>query len=87
MMIPTGHNNGTGAESLLKALREAMGSLRKTIEDAGQVYPNGRDYYVQGPDAIGLAMAEHAARVERLRSVLSEWEAIARDVYKQKGTD
>lgn len=81
--VPTVHRNGTDGEALRRGYCEAMATLRSAIEAATMVYPNGRDYYVQGPGAIRRAMKEHEARLGRLQSVLEEWQHLAKGVYSQ----
>jgi hypothetical protein len=76
VITPTVHLNGTAGDVLLSQVEGAGAALRKAlnaIEDAG---PNGRDYYPQGPNAIETARREHASRVERVRAVLDEFEAM-----------
>ena len=80
MTLPTIHLNGSNASDMLDGLMEAMVTMRLAISHVGKVGPNGRDYYPQSPGAIHVAMDEHESRLERLRSVLKELEAIAQHV-------
>lgn len=73
---PTIHTNGTSAEALEAQLENAGHALRAALDALGEAAPNGRDYYPQGPDAIRVAVAEHAARVAALRDVLADIEAL-----------
>ena len=80
MTLPTIHLNGSNAHDLLDGLTDAMASVRIAITHVGKVGPNGRDYYVQSPGAINVAMDEHESRLERLRGVLKELDLIAQHV-------
>lgn len=64
MMKPTVHLNGTSKKELLQGLLDAIHALHVAEEAVGKSYPNGRDYYPQGPDAILKAVAEYDARVQ-----------------------
>jgi hypothetical protein len=61
--------NGTHPEALQEAIREASSALREALEKLAETCPNGRDYYPQGDGALRVALAEHAARMEHLRTV------------------
>ena len=50
-----------------------------------QASPNGRDYYVQGPDATSAAIRQHNLRMNALRNVMQELQEIAEAVDEQKG--
>lgn len=77
MMIPTIHINGTSKEALSEALCEAYAALEQAGRKLAATYPNGRDYYPQGPDAISAAMREHETRMRKLREIIKEIEQIA----------
>lgn len=81
MMIPTVHLNGTSRRELIKLQLDAISKLREAIDVLGLAAPNGRDFYVQGPDATNRATAEHALRVARVQSVMDELQDIAEAVY------
>ena len=55
MTLPTIHLNGTDPKTLLGDAINAMDALRTAIEALDKTAPNGRDYYPQGSDALGLA--------------------------------
>lgn len=84
MRTPTIHLNGTSRDRLFEGIADAAGALRAALRAMDDASPNARDYYPQGPEAYGEAAKEHAARVERIRSVLSELETIAEAI--QEGT-
>lgn len=80
MIKPTVHRNGTSREALLDAYCIAGNALRGALETLSDAAPNARDYYPQGDDAWLQARAEHAAREEKLRSVLAELQELAESV-------
>lgn len=77
MMFPTVHLNGTSREALLEAIEAAHSALLNAQHLLAQTAPNGRDYYVQGPDALYKAQDEHCARMRKLADVKEELEAQA----------
>jgi uracil DNA glycosylase len=77
MTLPTIHLNGTDATTLLRDAINAMDALRTAIEALDKTAPNGRDYYPQGGDALGLAFGEYLLRRDSLCNVLKELEQIA----------
>jgi hypothetical protein len=72
MRIPTIHLNGTSAEHLREAYTVAYRKLGDAIEAVEATSPNGRDFYLQGGDAIREATSEHLARVHALSTVRDE---------------
>jgi len=80
MRTPTIHLNGSGKASLASALETAVINLQTAQDALADCTPNGRDYYPQGDNAIGEAVAEHRARMAKLREVSAElmaiWESI-----------
>jgi hypothetical protein len=80
LTFPTVHLNGTSKESLLEGYCEAINALHEAGRKLAAAYPNGRDYYVQGPSATSAAMKEHEARMNKLREIITELEAIAEHV-------
>ena len=80
MMTPTIHLNGTSRDELMRQLIDAREALRTAIYQLCEAYPNGRDYYVQGPDALPQAMKEHESRVARLQSVHDELGDLAESI-------
>lgn len=76
MMIPTVHMNGTSKDALTEAIREAVHAIHEAGRLLAATYPNGRDYYPQGNDAVHTAMKEHDARMQKLRDVVTELETL-----------
>lgn len=79
-MSPTIHLNGTSREELLRQVCDAVAAVRTAIGALVDMSPNGRDYYPQGSDAINLAVKEHHARLEKLRAVQDELNAMAESI-------
>ena len=77
MTLPTIHLNGTDPTTLLGDAIHAMDALRTAIEALDKTAPNGRDYYPQGSDALGLAFGEYLLRRDSLCNVLKELEQLA----------
>lgn len=80
---PTVHSNGTSRESLLALYKSAISAIHDAIDAVYTATPHGRDYYVQGDEALKKAQAEHQDRILRLIGVKNELIAIATSVYKQ----
>jgi hypothetical protein len=80
MILPTIHMNGTAASDLLEGYIDCGHSLRHAIKNFENASPNGRDYYVQGPDALWTAQREHAARIAKLAEVLQDINTLAEHV-------
>ncbi len=64
--IPTIHLNGTSGPALRDGYAAAYDAIDKAIEALGNAELNGRDYYVQGPDAYYQAQKERAEAFEKL---------------------
>ncbi len=77
---PTVHLNGTSRDELVEALAMAIHSIHESGRALARTCPNGRDYYVQGPSAIGRALDQHEARMGKLREVAAELEQIAESI-------
>ncbi len=77
LIVPTVHLNGTSKQELLDQLCEAITALHAAGKALARACPNGRDYYVQSATAIGQALDQHEARMNKLREIVTELEAIA----------
>ena len=71
-MLPTIHRNGTSRDSLLESARSAFDAIDNAINEYRATCPNGRDYYPQGPEALGLALKKHQANLKALEAIKSE---------------
>jgi hypothetical protein len=58
-MPPTFHLNGTSRDVLDQQYENALAKLQDAIKALEDASPNGRDYYLQGPNAFGIAQASH----------------------------
>ena len=74
MIVPTIHLNGDSRETLLDQCRKALVAIRDAITACREMHPNGRNYYPQGPDAIGKAMSEHEERLSKIFDVRDDLE-------------
>lgn len=81
--IPTVHLNGTSKERLLEAIEEAYAKINEAVEALTQTAPNGRDYYVKGPDALYRATDQHSTRMGHLLQVKKELEELAEGIDRQ----
>ena len=81
---PTVHLNGTGYDALYAYTSDAAAAVEVAIHTLCISAPNGRDYYVQSPDAIKIAQDEHWDRIARLRQIKAELDYIAMRVSEQE---
>ena len=72
MRKPTIHTNGTSAAELYARLEAASHKTMDALKALEAAYPNGRDYYVQGSDAIAEAIREHESRCAAIKGVYNE---------------
>lgn len=88
MMVPTIHLNGTKKEWLEDQVYRAVMALQAAETAMSEASPNGRDYYVQGPSAIGAAISEHVERMAKIAKVREEmtalYEAIAEGGFRRR---
>jgi hypothetical protein len=76
MLAPCVHLNGTSRDELKEQILEAARAVGRAEEALQKAFPNARDYYILGSEAINIAMKEHMNRHARLRSVRDELIAI-----------
>lgn len=81
VQAPTIHLNGTSKEALVEGYRNAIHALHEAGRELAKTYPNGRDYYPQGEQAIHRAMDEHESRMNRLRGIIGELEEIVMEIF------
>ena len=84
MIVPTVHYNGTPRDALLEGYRAACRAVVAAIEAVAMTAPNGRDYYLQGQQAIADAAEEHRDRMRHLEAVRDELKQLAVAVRRQK---
>jgi len=80
--VPTIHLNGTSKEALLEQVVAAQAAVCAALHALREAWPNGRDYYPQGPGALREAEAEMNSRCARLDSVDRELGALALAIYE-----
>ena len=80
LMVPTINMNGTPKARLIDNLVDALEALRAAQKAVGETMPNGRDYHMQGPDAINRATAQHVNRIKMLEQIQSELTHIAESI-------
>ena len=83
MIAPTVHCNGTPKRDLTKANLAAQRALNLAMDALTAAGPNGRDYYPQGGGAWKTAQEEHGARMDALRGVLVELDALLTAIDEQ----
>jgi hypothetical protein len=81
MMVPTIHLNGDSRETLIGQCQKANEALWDAINALNEMAPNGRNYYPQGTDALGKAVAEHRARMNSLYTVKKEIENMMMAIF------
>lgn len=84
LRVPRVHLNGTAAEDLERQVEEAARAVDTALEKLAAANPNGRDYYVQGDDALREAQEQHRSRVERLTTVRNELRLIYEGLADQR---
>jgi hypothetical protein len=72
IMIPSVHLNGDTRAELLRINRAAYDAAEKLIDALLEAGPNGRNFYVQGPDALGKALGQHVMRLGRAEGIKAE---------------
>ena len=83
MKTPSIHLNGTSGSELLRQYTAAHEAVTHAFRLAQSAAPHGRDYYVQGDDAIGQALHEHLDRMSRLEDIMIELEGIVCSIQEQ----
>jgi hypothetical protein len=86
LAIPTLHMNGTSRDGLVEPIIKVLDAIDRLQKLLQEVHPNGRDYYVQDPGAMQVAVAQHRRRCEKLDQLRKEWEAIALAVDERRIT-
>jgi len=77
-MAPSVHLNGTSRNELRDQVIDAWMAIEDALKKLNAAWPNGRDYYVQGPDALTTATMEWRDRAQRLASVRDELAELGR---------
>jgi hypothetical protein len=80
---PTVHLNGTSGQALLDAATDARTAVEAAVVKLRAVYPNARDYYPQGPAAIGQAQDEFIELERKLLDVSEDLLVLAQQIAEQ----
>ena len=72
MSIPTVDANGTSRDVRDQQYENALAKLHDAVTALEAAAPNGRDYYLQGPDAFGIAQAKHLNYILRVADVRNQ---------------
>lgn len=80
MLMPSIHLNGSAPRQLIEDNLDAAHHVREALAALARAAPNGRDYYPQGEGAYRQARAEHDARADKLRSILTDLDALSEHV-------
>lgn len=84
MAVPTIHLNGTNPDRLIDDLCTASNALDAAYQALKVTSPNGRDYYLQGADALNEAEREHRSRLSRVDQVKNEIDELALAICRAK---
>lgn len=76
LTIPTIHLNGTSRNELHRQWSEAWDAIQIAYEAIKQSGPNGRDYYLDGPQALSAAVGDHMRRLQRIQDVMDEFQLL-----------
>ena len=83
LTFPTIHLNGSSGMQLQEDLLHAANAIYEAREKLNQCAPHGRDYYVQGDEALQLAQEQFNDRVKKLNSIYEELYAIYNNIQEQ----
>lgn len=76
IIVPLVHMNGTDRRSLQEVYQAAYAGILAAEKLVAASHPNGRDYYILGPDAIRVAEDQHRSRLARLTEIRAEFVSI-----------
>lgn len=81
--FPQIHSNGTSGKVLLDEYQTALDAINSAIDKVRDVTCHGRDYYTISSSAAETAFAEKLKRLQSLKEIKDELEAIVIDIYNQ----
>jgi len=82
-LAPTIHLNGTSKESLLNQQLAVYRAALELLNALAHATPHDRDYYVQtDPRAGTIARGWHQIKVEHVRDIATEAEALAQQIQE-----
>lgn len=77
LQMPVIHRGGTPKEMLLEQTLEVVHALRDVRNAMAKAAPNGRDFFLAGPDALRVAETAHRQRADLVRQLEEDYEALA----------
>lgn len=85
LIIPLVHLNGSGKRNLIKSYTGASLAVNDAIAKLCETGPHMRDYYPLDNDEelFKQAQEQHYARIDKLREVATELNALALGVHNQ----
>ena len=84
MVLPTVHLNGTSRDDLVEQRLAIVDALRLVANAIADGWPDARDYYPQGQDAILAARELWRGRLDTLDFMRQEIEDEARAILDQE---
>ena len=86
LIIPLVHINGSGEKNLTDGFVQAARAINDAMVKVCEAYPHMRDYYPldNSEEIFKQAQAQHYARIDKLREVATELNALALGVYNQR---
>jgi hypothetical protein len=85
LIIPVVHLNGSGKKNLIEGYVQAARAVNDAMQKICNTYPHMRDYYIMdnSDELFKRAQKQHYRRVDRLREVAVELNALALGVHTQ----
>jgi hypothetical protein len=85
LIIPLVHLNGSGKKNLIHGYVQAARLINDAMQKVCEAYPHMRDYYPldNSKELFKKAQDQHYARVDKLREVATELNALALGVHTQ----
>lgn len=84
MIVPMIHRNGTSKDELKIGLMNVSNALHDAERLLRAATPHGRDYYLQGNEALKKAILEHEFRLSRIGSIQAEIDTMMLAIDQQE---
>lgn len=82
LAVPSIHLNGTSCDELIEQYLDAINAGNEFAQVLNAASPNGRDYYVQGNEALKIAQNQWACRQSKLQEIINELKEIVQAIGK-----
>lgn len=83
MIHPIIHNNGSGRQTLLDQMSEAIAAIEEAKRKVAALMPHPRDYYVHPQSgAYEIARIEHLSRMQMLEVARTEIEQLGMHILE-----